>query len=190
MQNHKTSFSGTIWASVTIAYVATYSMTNGFFTPIQKILAPNLPSNISLMFIPHGVRILTFYFFGLWGYLYLAPVAWLMWALDVYGQGLSGMMVVGLFLSLSSCHIGVEIGKRAFSSATDTDAFEFNWKQLLGAGAIGSVLNSLSLTWLYNSVFEPITFAGYLFGDVAGQFFLMLILIVFFKLARACNDIF
>ena len=189
MRDHKTGFSGATWLTVTVAYVATYSMTNGFFTPLENILAPNIPSNVSLMFIPHGVRVLTFYFFGLWGYLYLAPVVWVMWALEVYGQSNDGYLSIGIFISLFACHFGVEICKRLFQTNGKQGGLGFNWKQLLAAGTIGSLLNSTGLTWLYNSTFEPLTFAGYLFGDVAGQFFLMLLLIFFFRLASRSTAI-
>lgn len=189
MQKHNYQFSGLSWASVTIAYIATYSMTNGFFNPLEAILAPNLPSNVSLMFIPHGVRVLTFYFFGVFGYIYLAPVAWLMWALEVYGQQHISFLPVGILVSLIACHFGVQIARKLFKSTSAAGPLSFNWKQLLAAGVLGSALNSIGLTWLYNSNFEPVTFAGYLFGDIAGQFFLMLTLIVFFRLARACNDL-
>ncbi len=186
---NKSAFSLSAWITVSIAYAASYSMTNGFFEPLQNILAPNLPSNISLMFIPHGVRILTFYFFGPLGYLYLAPVSWLMWALEVYGQQHIGFLPIGILFSLISCHIGVEVGRRVFVLKNSVATFTFNWKQLLAAGVIGSLLNSTSLTLLYNSGFDSLTFVGYLFGDVAGQFLLMLSLVVFFKLARAFSDL-
>ncbi len=112
-----------------------------------------------------------------------------MWALEVYGQQHIGFLPLGILFSLVSCHIGVEVARRIFVIENSSAAFTFNWKQLLAAGVIGSLINSTSLTLLYNSGFHLVTFVGYLFGDVAGQFLLMLSLIVFFKMARACSDL-
>ena len=36
--------------------------------PLQKIFAPQLPVVFSLLFLPHGIRVLAVYFLGLAGY--------------------------------------------------------------------------------------------------------------------------
>ena len=41
--------------------------------PLQKIFAPHLPIVFSVVFLPHGIRVLAVYFLGWRGLIYLLP---------------------------------------------------------------------------------------------------------------------
>ena len=47
-----------------IAYVVSMALTLGFVFPIQSMLVPASFLEVGLLFLPHGVRVLAFYFFG------------------------------------------------------------------------------------------------------------------------------
>ena len=58
---------------VFVGYTAAYTLTLGFVYPIQKILLPENSLMASLLFLPHGVRAIAFFLFGLRATLYLLP---------------------------------------------------------------------------------------------------------------------
>ena len=49
---------------VSIAYIVTFSLTFGFVFPLQQLLLSGISTQVSLLFLPHGVRVLTLYFYG------------------------------------------------------------------------------------------------------------------------------
>jgi hypothetical protein len=183
MTDQLRNFSITVWIVVSVVYIASYSLVSGFIAPLQFMLLPELSKNIGLLFLPHGVKVITFYFFGLWGYVYLMPAVALMWAIEVYGNE-QNLLFSGAIASLISCHLGVICAKWLNSSGASRDSVKLSWRDLIVAGAIGSIFNSLVQTWLYGSMVIVISLVGYFIGDVAGQFILMLIVIAFARLAR------
>ena len=64
---------------VSIAFVTASSLTLGFVFPLQTMLFSGSILEIGLLFLPHGVRILAFYFFGWKAILYLMPASYLFW---------------------------------------------------------------------------------------------------------------
>ena len=58
---------------VSFGFAVAYSLNLGFVTPLQQMLLPNVSSSIGLLFLPHGVRIVSFYFYGWKAVLYLCP---------------------------------------------------------------------------------------------------------------------
>ena len=71
---------------VFIAYTAAYTFTLGFIFPIQKIILPENSLLASVLFLPHGVRAIAFFLFGLKAALYLLPAHYAMWYISVHGE--------------------------------------------------------------------------------------------------------
>lgn len=65
---------------VTIAYILLFLLTFGIFMPYQSLFVTWLPLNISLFFLPHGVRILAVYLYGWKSIFYLLPGHLITWA--------------------------------------------------------------------------------------------------------------
>ena len=59
---------------VSVAYIVTFSLTFGFVFPLQQLLLSGISTQVGLLFLPHGVRVLTLYFYGWRGMFYLLPV--------------------------------------------------------------------------------------------------------------------
>ena len=70
---------------VFVGYTAAYTLTLGFVYPMQKILLPENSLMASLLFLPHGVRAIAFFLFGLRATLYLLPAHYAMWYITVHG---------------------------------------------------------------------------------------------------------
>ena len=43
---------------ITIAYIMAFAMTSAIITPLQNYLLSSIPNTISILFLPHGVRVL------------------------------------------------------------------------------------------------------------------------------------
>ena len=50
---------------VTVGYILAYTLTLGFVYPLQKIIFPENALLASLLFLPHGIRAMSFFLFGL-----------------------------------------------------------------------------------------------------------------------------
>ena len=90
---------------VFVGYTAAYTMTLGFVYPMQKILLPENSLMASLLFLPHGVRAIAFFLFGLRATLYLLPAHYAMWYITVHGADI-GLDVFSPLVSVLGCLMG------------------------------------------------------------------------------------
>jgi hypothetical protein len=95
---------------VSVGYISAYTITSGLVMPLQKIFAPQLPVVFSLLFLPHGIRVLAVYFLGWRGILYLIPCSYLMWAISVYGSSID-LAILSPLASLSVVYVAVRMVK-------------------------------------------------------------------------------
>ena len=166
---------------VSLAYIASYTVTSGLISPIQDIVLPN--SMIAgILFLPHGIRILAAYYYGWKALPLLLPSVYLMWYIDVYGNGIP-LSPIQPIISLVCCVIAVQLVFRATKSIIEKE-----WKLILIAGLFGSVLSSLITNYILNMNFFNITILQFIIGDIAGQMTLMLMLIYLFRFSRMIKN--
>ena len=166
-------------AVVSVAYLASYTMTSGFILPMQKLAFPEHVDLFCLLFLPHGVRMLSVYYFGFSGLLYLIPPSYVMWFFETRVNGLD-LHVLGSLVSAGGCYLGLVLINAVLKFGSQRPLLK-EWQILLLAGLAGSALNALGQAIL-NSGFSAWYFvAGYMIGDVFGQFALMLGLMVVFR---------
>jgi len=101
-----------------------------------------------------------------------------MWFVIVHGSGVPLHPLQPIF-SVLSCIIGMKV-----MSKNKTGHIEKEWKLLLLGGFIGSILNGISSSFLYNNGILTSSMFGYIFGDMSGQIILMIMLIYIFKFLR------
>lgn len=183
MHHDRQSWSLGDLAVVTLAYVAVFSLMEGFVGPLQQMVAPNLSQYVSLLFLPHGIRVLTLYYFGWRGVLYLIPGSLISWFLMVYGQG-QPLHFASSIVSIVGCYAGVRLVRTVVGESEATYS-AFSWRTMLVAGAVASLFNSVGLSILHFSAPPPAILIGYFVGDLAGQAALMVILIFVFRAAEA-----
>ncbi len=162
---------------VTIAYLVAFSLTTAVIVPIQSMYLTAVPPAISLLFLPHGVRMLAAHFFGWKSILYLLPVSYFMYGLLIQPQGVP---LIGPIVSLLACYVGMKLVS-LFAHISSTEMDTSMWKWLLLGGFLGSILNGLGLGLLQNEFSLSTQMLGYAIGDVSGQFALMLALIYYFR---------
>jgi len=154
---------------ISIAYVASYTLVVGFFYPLQSLIFPTFTSTISLLFLPHGIRILAAYYYGWKAFFLLLPSMYIMWIISVYGVGVP-LHPIQPVISGVSCVLGIMI-----VSTKITHNLRKDLKPLLMAGIFGSVLNGLFNSFLVNQKFFISDAFYFIIGDVLGLIVLMLL---------------
>ena len=166
------------------ALICAWALTLGFVTPLQQILLPNISSSIGLLFLPHGVRILSFYFYGWKAVLYLLPANYLFQLLAIQ----SGIYLHPLapIVSLIACYVGYLLATEVING--DTTQFNIKrWHFFLIAGAVSSIFNGITLSMLHFKDNSLLSVLGYVIGDVAGLAVCFFMLIYAFRIVRMAS---
>ena len=166
---------------VSFSYITAYSLTLGFVYPLQQMLLSNVILEVSLLFLPHGIRVLSFWFFGWRAVIYLLPAAYLMMVLSAQaGISLDIWSPLG---SILACLLGFLFAKAVFPDFASKRGMP-NWKYFAIIALFSSLFNSVGLTALHERELNFLIATGYVIGDMAGFFVCFLILIYAFRFAR------
>ena len=167
---------------VSTAYIASYTLVGGFIAPLQTILFPEFTTSISLLFLPHGVRLLAVHYFGWKAIPLLVPSSYLMWYITVFGDGIIIDPLQPL-ASLVACYVGYKLMSLIIPGPS-AHLGRKEWKLLIAAGILCSFLNGLTNSLLHSASQLSLDLFGYMIGDIFGQMALMLILIYILKFVR------
>ena len=178
---------------VSVAYIVTFSLTFGFVFPLQQLLLSGISSQVGLLFLPHGVRVLTLYFYGWRGMFYLLPASYLMILLSVEQTGQDLLAPV---VSLVCCYFGIQAIRLVFSDTTSVSLKPQDWKLMALGGVAASIFNALGLALLDHGqessapnstrFFEVL---GYVTGDVLGLVICLVFMVYFFRMVRRIKPI-
>ena len=178
---------------VSVAYIVTFSLTFGFVFPLQQLLLSGISSQVGLLFLPHGVRVLTLYFYGWRGMFYLLPASYLMILLSVEQTGQDLLAPV---VSLVCCYFGIQAIRLVFSDTTSVSLKPQDWKLMALGGVAASISNALGLALLDHGqessapnstrFFEVL---GYITGDVLGLVICLVFMVYFFRMVRHLKPI-
>ena len=171
---------------VSVAYITAYSLVLGFVAPLQQMLLSNVISELSVLFLPHGVRVLAFYFLGWRAAIYLLPASYLMMLLTAQaGVSLDPWAPI---VSLVSCYLGFALITRFLPEGGSQQRF-LRWQYFGLIALLGSVLNSVGNTLLLRQEFDFLVAAGYLIGDMAGFVVCLVTLMYGFRFARLLTTV-
>jgi len=171
------------WISETLiassAYFVAALLTFEVVEPLQNIFFPQYPSHASLLFLPHGVRILSAWLLGWRSIFAMLPGVFLVFAmiggLDVF---LPSRLLAILIAALSAPTVFYVLKWMGWDLFPGTGRKPC-WACIMGVG----VVTSLLISALTNAVFgsASVEYVAFLIGDIAGLFFLMLALLFFFR---------
>ena len=167
---------------VSAAYIVSYTLVGGFIAPLQTVLLPEFTTSISLLFLPHGVRLLVIHYFGWKAIPLLIPSSYLMWYITVFGGGIA-LGPLQPLASLVACFAGYKLVALVVSGSQARFGKQ-EWKLLILVGILSSFLNGIFNSMLQGSAQLSLDIFGYMIGDVLGQIALMLILIYILKFFR------
>ena len=167
---------------VSTCFLAAFWISIFLLGPIQKYFLGDLPNYLSLLFLPHGVRLLSAWIYRAKSILYIFPGALLA---HLSSNGLDAVIELPTLTTLVGSTVGI-VGILAVEAISGTRINALTsmaqWKYLLIAGGIASLVNSILTSLIYGT--DVIQGVGYLIGDISGQFFLMLILVFVFRIER------
>lgn len=148
---------------VSCLYVWAYFLTVALVLPVQLSLLPQ--TVMSLIFFPHGVRVLAAWLYGWRSVLYLLPGAILCNLHFAGGRAFDPDILFGTAASLASAPLAFSIGRR-FLNETVIAVGSARLTALIGLGLTASVINLTSLRLAYGL---PTTEGSVIFvGDSIG----------------------
>lgn len=177
---------------IALAFVAAYGIVAMIVTPIQSIFLPEITAYASLVFLPHGVRILSTMYFGWKAVLPLTVGAWasgLIFTPDRVSYLPDVLALASLLVGAACAFISFEVfkvfGKNYYFTSRSQAT---HWKQLIFVGLLASGLNSLGQVVVHSDYIDPSAFirvtATYAVGDTIGLIVMVLLLMLFFRWVR------
>lgn len=173
---------------VFIFYCVAFVVMQYIARPIQDLfIAPTLVG--TLLFLPHGVRVIGVWLFGVRAILPLIIGE----ALCVYFLGYFKLPVVsiveGAIVGGVCCFLAFEIFRLAGHDLYfDNAGSRATWRMLILVSGVGSVFNSIGHTLAYRDAFsfedDLAQLLSFLVGDIGGTFVLLLVLVFFNRSLR------
>ena len=174
------------WAAPTLmisgSYFLAFATTFAVVMPVQDAVLPAFGNYASLLFLPHGVRVIAAWMYGWRSLLFLAPGAVLTHSY-LYGSAgfsLDYMVAVffGVFCAALSFWFFALLGMDFRLYKSD----RVNWRDILLAGGAASVLNSLGTTIFFDN--DLPTASARFVGDVTGMVVSIVLLMLIFRVLR------
>lgn len=164
-------------------YVIAFLLTFEVLMPVQYLFFAEFTSSASLLFLPHGVRVLTAWLLGWRSVIALLPGVFLTYAYvggaNVFlPSRLAGITIAVLVAPLVFAAIAK--GWRDIRPAKDRTPC---WSCVMVAGVAAAIIGGILTNFAFGS--PPLDYFAFFIGDVAGLFFLMLILMFVFRYLRS-----
>lgn len=168
-----------VGAVVSVLYVWAYYMTVSVVTPVQAALIPS--AVMSLLFLPHGVRVLSAWIYGWRSVPYLLPGAVFCNLHFAGDRAFEPEMVAGVILSLLAAPVAFAAVRRLFG-AQAVAVGQVRVAAVVGIGFLASVLNLTGLKLAYG--LAPVEGAVIFVGDALGLLVSLVILWGVLRLVR------
>nr|WP_321251002.1 hypothetical protein [uncultured Ruegeria sp.] len=173
------------WATETfyasLAYVVVSFLTFEVLMPLQNVFFPEYPSRASLLFLPHGVRVLAAWLLGWRAIFALLPGVFIVFAYvggwDVFLPSRLMAMVIAVATAPAVFYLCKGLGWDLFPRPDKRPC----WACVMGVGIVTSFLVSILTNMAFGSATAE--YIAFLIGDISGLFFLMLILYFSFRYA-------
>ncbi len=176
---------------VIAAYVLAHGITAVVVTPVQAFFLPEHTMFASLLYLPHGVRLLATWAFGWRAIPALFTGIYL--AVSLFSPSnnlglLDPAVVTGITVGALAGFCAFELVRLMGYDCYFGSAGNLNWKAMIGIGALASVFNSAGQTFAFSGFIgmgkAPALIAIYILGDVMGLIVCMLSLMLCFRWFR------
>lgn len=151
--------------------------------PIQIALGLHDPQ-ASILFFPHGVRVLAAYLFGWRSLAYLLPIQ-ATYAQQIFAEEDVGIQILVGLVSQAACVLAFSALSLAGAIAPNWTAQVLPWRLVMLCGCIGAGFNAATAGILHEH--DDVTLAIYFVGDIAGLVVVMLMAMVAFRIWRKAD---
>lgn len=180
---------------VVAAYVLCHGITLFLITPVQKLIIPHVTIFASLIYLPHGVRVLATWMMGWKAIIPLIAGSYL--SNRVFEP--NEVRAVTEPAILQSITVGALSAYAAFAlvrifgrDITANGGRIMDWKWLLIVGVVASVLNSVGQSIVFSGLILPdqvfVALAVFAVGDLFGLAATMLVLMLIFRWLRLFHE--
>ena len=176
---------------VAVVYTICHGTTAWVVFPLQNIMFPDITVYASLIYFPHGIRVLATWLLG-WraippltlgavvsAWLFNTPENWLL---------LEPAALLAALVGASSAYIVLELARVFGYDFYFDHSRRFQWRGLIAVGTLASVLNSIGTTLIFSLVLAIENTFGvlvtYLIGDLFGLILCMIALMFIFRWGR------
>ena len=180
-----------IFLIIIFAYILCHGLVALLITPLQSIFFPELTVFASLVYLPHGVRVLATWAYG-WRAIPALVVGVSLSAyiftpsedLNILEPALLEGIVVGAVSAFAAFELMRLFGYDCYFGRLRA----LNWKGLIAVGALASLVNSIGQTLVYSGLIGLRQVPGALFvyaaGDLVGLILCMVALMFVFRWLR------
>lgn len=179
------------WAVIIVAYVASHAAVALLITPVQGRLMEDVTRFASLVYLPHGVRVLSTW---LVGWRAVPPlivgqlVASYLFDPDTVSDPMLASLLPSVLVGGLAALIAFEIVRRLGQVSYAQGPGRMDWRNLILVGAVASILNSAGQSVVYGGQIGPesalLVCAVYMVGDTIGLIVTMIMLMFAFRWAR------
>ncbi|WP_242648547.1 hypothetical protein [Cognatishimia maritima] len=173
-------------AVASTAYFVASILTFEVLTPVQDLFFVDFYSSASLLFLPHGVRVLTAWLLGWRSIIALLPGVFLTY---FYLAGMKAFLpsrLAGIAIAVLVAPIVFETIARLWRDIRPSLNREPCWYCVMGAGVISAIVIGILTNLAFGS--PPLDYFAFFIGDVLGLFVLMLILMLVFRQLRKASS--
>ncbi|WP_138466928.1 hypothetical protein [Poseidonocella sp. HB161398] len=174
------------FAVVALAYVLCHGLTAFLVTPLQSQVFPDLTRYASLLYLPHGVRVLSAWLLGWRAFLPLCAGGFLSEVLFTpaeFSSVTDPVILVSIAIGGSAAILSFELLRLLGLNLYAGRDARVHWRWLLVAGIMASLLNSGGQAVVFSGMLPPdralgvlaVYAAGDLFGLVATTLALMMV---------------
>ena len=136
----------------------------------------------SLLFLPHGVRVLTAWLYGYRSILLLAPASFIIFALRIEDEDLNLGFYIGPVFGVICAAVAFDVCARLGFDVRLRKNYKAKWRSVFIVGALSSVINSIGTNIAFGNDLR--TAIAYWVGDVGGLFTSMVMLVFVFRALR------
>ena len=182
------------YAIIFLAYVLCHGLTAFVVTPVQSAVLPEITVFASLIYLPHGVRVLATWAFG-WKAIPALTIgaatsAWLFSPAEALGL-LESAVLESVFVGAVSVFAAFELVRLFGYDFYAGHSRRLHWRGMIAIGALSSVINSIGQTLVFSGLIDLEKIFGvlaiYAFGDLIGLILCMVALMFIFRWRRILN---
>lgn len=173
---------------IVAAFLLCHGLTTFLVVPIQKGFLPDATVFASLIFLPHGVRVLATWAFGWRAIFPLTLAAGLSVALFRTTEEVNFLepaLLESILIGAVAAFLAFELARLAGFDFYSGGTKRLRWRGMILIGALSSVINSIGQTYVFSGLigFDRllITMAIYAIGDVVGLIICMIALMFIFR---------
>lgn len=164
------------------AYVLAFFLTFAVVMPVQDAVLPAFGNYASLLFLPHGVRVVSAWLYGWRSLIFLAPGAVLSHSYLYGSAGFSLDYMVAVFFGVFCAALSFWFFALCGMDFRLHKSRNVNWRDVMLTGVFASILNSLGTKVFFGN--DVPTASARFFGDVTGMIVSMLMLMMIFRIVR------